>query len=245
MNEPLAANSDNLVQMDQQTLAQLRRGQYSAMEALVWRYQDRLFATALRIVQNPDDAADVVQETFVKALQHVRHFEGKSSLYTWLFRIAVNQAISLKRRRLSHPTQSLDAWDAEVTGPAQGNGSMSHGGGTGGVGGGMGGGINRQAAGLRKQMEQQTEPNPAAEAEAHMDHELVLRALGWLEPEQRAIIVLRDVEDCDYEQMAAILEVPLGTIKSRLFRARLALREELQRHHGRAPTESQREQEER
>jgi RNA polymerase sigma-70 factor (ECF subfamily) len=62
-------------------------------------------------------------------------------------------------------------------------------------------------------------------AEMRMEHERLIESLGRLEPDFRAVIVLRDVEECDYEQMAAILDVPVGTIKSRLFRARSALRE--------------------
>jgi RNA polymerase sigma-70 factor (ECF subfamily) len=186
---------------DEQTLSQLRRGHFSAMEELVGRYQDRLFATVLRLVGHPEDAADLVQETFVKAMQNVARFEGKSSLYTWLFRIAVNLSISHRRSRSYRDAVSLDAEPEE------------------------GDSLNRQAAGLRRQLSQDTESDPALIAQVHLEHERVLAALQQLEPDFRAIIVLRDVEDCDYEQIAAILEVPVGTVKSRLFRARSALRE--------------------
>jgi len=174
----------------------------------------------LRIVQNQDDAADIVQETFCKALQGIRRFEGKSSLYTWLFRIAVNLSINLRRKRQSHPSQSLDGWDMQA--------GVSSGGGADGM---NGAGVNQQAAGLRQQLAQDTEPDPALAASMHLDHAQVLEALGWLAPDQRALIVLRDIEDCDYDQIAEILEVPLGTIKSRLFRARVALRKEVLRLH--------------
>jgi RNA polymerase sigma-70 factor (ECF subfamily) len=187
---------------DEQTLAELRRGHWAAMEDLVQRYQDRLYATVLRLVGHPEDAADLVQETFVKAMQNVVRFEGKSSLYTWLFRIAVNLSISHRRSRSYRDAVSLDA---EPEDPA--------------------GNVNRQAAGLRKQLSQDTETDPALLAQIHLEHERVLAALQQLEPDFRAIIVLRDVEDCDYEQIAAILEIPVGTVKSRLFRARSALRE--------------------
>jgi RNA polymerase sigma-70 factor (ECF subfamily) len=187
---------------DEQTLAQLRRGNWAAMEDLVQRYQDRLYATVLRLVGHPEDAADLVQETFVKAMQNVARFEGKSSLYTWLFRIAVNLSISHRRSRSYRDAVSLDA-DPEDPG----------------------GHVNRQAAGLRKQLSQDTETDPALLAQIHLEHERLLAALQQLEPDFRAIIVLRDVEDCDYDQIAAILEVPVGTVKSRLFRARSALRE--------------------
>jgi RNA polymerase sigma-70 factor, ECF subfamily len=189
---------------DQQTLAQLRRGNWSAMEQLVSRYQDRLYATVLRMVNHPDDAADLVQETFVRAMQAVARFEGKSGLYTWLFRIAMNLAISHRRSNQYRAAVSLD----EDHGEDDGN-------------------VNRQAAGLRRQLAQSTEDDPALSVERKLEHERLTAALTALDPEFRAVIVLRDIDECDYDQMAAILEVPVGTIKSRLFRARLALREAL------------------
>ena len=186
---------------DERVLSELKRGHWSAMEGLVLRYQDRLYSTILRLVGHPEDAADLVQETFVRAMQNVARFEGKSTLYTWLFRIAVNLSISHRRSRTYRDAQSLDTEEDS------------------------GEGVNRQAASLRRQLSQDTEADPALSAECRMEHERLIRALSTLEPEFRAAIVLRDIEDCDYEQMAAILEVPVGTVKSRLFRARAALRD--------------------
>jgi RNA polymerase sigma-70 factor, ECF subfamily len=189
---------------DQQTLQQLRRGNWSAMEQLVSRYQDRLYVTVLRMVNHPDDAADLVQETFVRAMQGMARFEGKSGLYTWLFRIAVNLAISHRRSNQYRSSVSLEEDHEEDDGS-----------------------VNRQAAGLRRQLAQDTEDDPAESADRRLEHERLTAALAALDPEFRAVIVLRDIEECDYDQMSAILEVPVGTIKSRLFRARLALRETL------------------
>ena len=200
-----AAAPESLSFQDQRTLAQLRRGDWSAMEQLVSRYQDRLYATILRMVNHPDDAADLVQETFVRAMQGVARFEGKSALYTWLFRIAVNLALSHRRSNQYRAAASLDAGreDDEES-------------------------VNRQAAGLRRQLAQETEDDPALSAERRMEFERLMAALAALDPEFKAVIVLRDVEECDYDQIAAILEVPVGTVKSRLFRARMALRDALQ-----------------
>jgi RNA polymerase sigma-70 factor, ECF subfamily len=202
---PSEAAPASLSFQDQQALVQLRRGNWSAMEDLVRRYQDRLYVTLLRMVNDPDDAADLVQETFVRAMQGVARFEGKSALYTWLFRIAVNLALSHRRSNSYRKSVSLDA-DREAEENT----------------------VNRQAAGLRRQLSQETEDDPAISAERRMEYERLLEALAELEPDFRAVIVLRDVEECDYDQMAVILEVPVGTIKSRLFRARLALREALE-----------------
>jgi RNA polymerase sigma-70 factor, ECF subfamily len=184
---------------DQLTLSQLKRGNWSAMEDLVRRYQDRLFAAVLRMVGHPEDAADLVQETFVKAMQNVAKFEGKSTLYTWLFRIAINLSLSHRRAQRYRTAASLDGSPHDD--------------------------VNQQAAELRRQLAQGTELDPATQAEIHLEHERVLEAVAKLDPDFRAIIVLRDVEDCDYEQIGEILELPVGTVKSRLFRARAALRE--------------------
>ena len=184
---------------DQHTLSQLKRGNWSAMEELVHRYQDRLFSAVLRMVGHPEDAADLVQETFVRAMQNVAKFEGKSSLYTWLFRIAINLALSHRRSQRYRTAASLD-------GPVRGD-------------------VDQQAASLRRELAQGTEQDPAAQAEIHIEHERAVAALARLDPEFRAIIVLRDVEDCDYEQIGGILDLPVGTVKSRLFRARAALRD--------------------
>ena len=190
---------------DQQALAQLRRGNWASMEQLVQRYQDRLYAAVFRIVGHPEDAADLVQETFVKAMQNVSRFEGKSALYTWLFRIAVNLAISHRRAGVYRMALSLDGDPSRHEEHA----------------------VNQQAAALRRQLAQHTESDPAAAAEMRLEHERLVAALQKLDPDFRAVIVLRDIEDCDYEQIAEIMEVPVGTIKSRLFRARSALREAL------------------
>lgn len=187
---------------DHLSLAQLRRGNWAALEQLVERYKDRLYATVFRIVGHPEDAADLVQETFVKALQNVARFEGKSSLYTWLFRIAVNLAISHRRSNQYRLALSLD-------GDSTRDGDTA---------------VNQQAAALRRQLAQQTEQDPVEQTDLHLQYERVIAALQKLDPEFRAVIVLRDVEDCDYEQIAQIMDVPIGTIKSRLFRARSALR---------------------
>jgi RNA polymerase sigma-70 factor (ECF subfamily) len=184
-------------QQDQQTLSQLKRGNWSAVEDLVRRYQDRLFTTILRMVGHPDDAADLVQETFVRAMQNIGTFEGKSSLYTWLFRIAINLSLSHRRAGKYRRTTSIHPDDSEN--------------------------VNRQAASLR--LAQQTEPDPATDAETHMEHARLLEHLAALPADLRAIIILRDIEECDYDQIGAILDLPPGTVKSRLFRARAALRE--------------------
>jgi len=150
---------------------------------------------------NRADAEDLTQEAFVKALMSIGRFDGRSRFYTWLFRIAVNLTISALRKKKRRPTQSLDAGgskrDGEDSGPRLVDGLASN------------------------------EDRPE---ERVMDREtqgIVLEALGSLEEEYRCVITLRDLESFSYEEIADILEVPTGTIKSRLHRARLALRRKL------------------
>jgi len=203
VDQSLPANSTT--PDDQQILAQLRRGNFAAMEQLVLRYQNRLYTTVFRIVNQPDDAADLVQETFVKALENLTGFEGKSSFYTWLYRIAINLALTQKRRQRYRHAASLDA----AANPADD--------------------LNRQADTLRAQLAQHTEPDPATAAAAHLDAQRVLDALARLDLEPRTLIVMRDIDALDYQQIAETLEVPVGTVKSRLFRARVALRNAVER----------------
>ncbi len=189
---------------DEQIIGQLQRGQSAAVADLVRLYQDRLFGVMLRMTGNADDAAELVQETFLKALANLDRFKGHSSVYTWLFRIAINLALSRRRSNQRHPTVSLDALSEPVS-------------------------FNQQAANLRREFAQDTEGDPALVAAARVDHETVLEAMDQLDPALRAILVLRDIDDASYAQIAEVLEMPEGTVKSRIFRARVALREKVLR----------------
>jgi len=168
-----------------------RRGDRGAYGQLVVLYQDRLFNAVLRLVGDPEDARELAQEAFARGLNKIQSFRGESSPYTWLFRIAMNLAISSLRRVQRHKVFSLEGTNgSEIPGPS--------------------------IAG-----------EPAAEAERRELHGQVAAALGRIEADYRIVLVLRDIEGFDYQQMAELLDLPLGTVKSRLFRARLALRDEL------------------
>lgn len=170
-------------------------GNGAAFAVLVDRYQDRLYNTVYRLVGSAEDARDLLQDTFVKAYENLETFRGTSSLYTWLFRIAVNTSLSHRRKRKWARRTVPLAPDDDRPG-AEGWPDASA-------------------------------PDPAdatlsAEAEA-----VVQRALDALDEEHRTVIVLRDIQHCDYHEIAQILDVPTGTVKSRLHRARMTLREKL------------------
>jgi len=186
---------------DAALVEQCRKGDMQAFGSLVAKYQDRVFNAILRMCGDTHDAEELAQEAFLKALERMASFRGQSGFYTWLFRIAVNLTISQRRHERRLRFQSLsggpDGFD-----PAQGDG------------------LTVAAAGRR-------EPGPEAAAMAADESRRVLQALDELDDDFRVVVVLRDVEDMDYAEIANVLEVPVGTVKSRLHRARCILRDKL------------------
>lgn len=182
-------------------LEQCRQGELSAFARLVAKYQDRIYNACWRICGHREDARDLTQQTFANALESIGTFRGSSSFYTWLFRIAVNLAISHQRSQARTASLSLDS-------PTDRDG-------------------RHQASSLAARL-----PNPGS-LEPHDQlgrrelHSLVARALQNLDEEHRVVVVLRDIEGFDYQQIAEILQVAVGTVKSRLHRARMALRQQL------------------
>jgi len=156
----------------------------------VRRYQDRLYNTAFRLMGNAVDAQDVVQEAFLNAYQSLGSFKGDSLFFTWLYRIAVNTAISLKRKQ-------------RVMASIHGSGP------------------ERPAV---EPLDAADQSRPGYALEQAEDEQRVQRALDRLSPEHRTVLVLKEIEGQKYEAMAEILGVPIGTIRSRLHRARLELR---------------------
>jgi RNA polymerase sigma-70 factor (ECF subfamily) len=166
------------------------QGDPAAFGELVLRHQDRAFNLAFRLTGSREDAADAVQEAFLKAYRGIQSFRRQSSFYTWLFRIVVNEVRSRRRSGAARrPSFSLDAAD----GP-----------------------------GLRADG-----PDPSEQASLAERRQIVEEALQSLEFDQRAIIALRDIEGRDYAEIAQVLGCPQGTVKSRLHRARMALKDAL------------------
>ncbi|RIK83223.1 MAG: RNA polymerase subunit sigma-70 [Planctomycetota bacterium] len=178
------------VSSDAQLVEAASAGDCSAFGELVGRYQDRLFNTMLRICGSREDAADAVQDAFVQAFVKLGSFRGDAQFYTWLYRIAMNLALS--RRRRARPTASLETARADAGEEA----------------------VDRH-------------PGPDDRLLAREQAEQVQSALALLAEQHRKILVLREIEGCSYEVIADILELPVGTVRSRLFRARLQLRERL------------------
>ena len=188
---------------DRELVRRVKSGQTQAYGELIRRYQDRVFNACWRICGHLEDARDLTQDAFLKAFENLDAFRQESGFYTWVFRVAVNLALSHKRTAARRRTVSLDG-DPRTAG--------THAGGT-------------QAAGLLPPVERSHEESPSRRVdEAEIQGELV-RALSALDDEHRAVVVLRDIEGFDYREIGAILELPTGTVKSRLHRARAALRD--------------------
>ena len=202
---PAATAAGALVRGETSELELIRKaqaGDRGAYGKLVLLYQDRLFNAVVRMVGDREESRELTQETFTRGLAKIDGFRGEASPYTWLFRIATNLCISRLRKIQRHRTFSLDG------ATSQGN-------------------SDDQASSLLDRVKPDSAPRPEEELERKERGQQVVAALGRLDPEYRAVLVMRDIEGFDYQQMADVLGLPLGTLKSRLFRARLALRDEL------------------
>jgi RNA polymerase sigma-70 factor (ECF subfamily) len=171
-----------------------RAGQTEAFGVLVERYQERLFQMIRRLTASAEDSKDILQDTFLRAFQKLDQFQGESSFYTWIYRIAVNLALSGYRRQRSR------AW--------LGKKSERY-------------GLHEEPA------DESTDADPAFPIEQAERERLVQWALGQLGPEQRAVVVLKDFDGRRYEEISAVLQIPVGTVRSRLHRARSELRDRL------------------
>jgi len=179
---------------DHRLIAASLKGDTTAFGELVRRYQDRLYNTVYRLLDNADDAQDVVQDAFLNAYQSLDGFKGDSQFFTWLYRIAVNTAISHKRKQ--RLTLSIDT--------------------------------GRNGEGRIEPLDTADTSRPGHALEQAEEQRRVQRALNRLSAEHRAVLVMKDMDGRKYEEMADVLGVPIGTIRSRLHRARSELRELLE-----------------
>ena len=177
-----------------------RTGDRAAFGRLIALYQDRVFNVCLRMCGSHSDAEDYAQEAFIKAMRSIDRFDGRSRFYTWLFRLAVNVTLSGRRKGGREAMWSLDYGRADDRNA--GRGSMR----------------DRLAA---------SDAGPAEQAMMRDEHAKVLAALAELDEDHRAAVILRDVESLDYAEIAEVLGVAVGTVKSRLHRARMELRNRL------------------
>lgn len=174
----------------------LRAAREDAYEELIQRFQQPIYNTVYRMLSDPNDAHDVVQDVFFKVFRRIHAFRGESSLKTWIYRIAVNEACNRRRYFQRHIRQELaldagstEGWNPEDTLAVNGR-------------------------------------SPFDEVLGREQHELLQHALSRINPVYRAAVILRDIEELSYEEIADVLQVALGTVKSRILRGREALRAE-------------------
>ncbi|CAN5216741.1 sigma-70 family RNA polymerase sigma factor [soil metagenome] len=185
---------------DADVVALAKEGRESAFRELVRRYERPVFSLVYRLVRDRDIAEDLAQETFVKVLNNIERYRPEFKFSSWLFKIANNVAIDHLRKR-SVDTVSLDGsrWATSTD--------------------------EMQATSVRAV---DTSQSPLEELESRELGGAIERAISSLRPEYRACILLRHVEDRSYEEIAATLDLPLGTVKTYIHRARHELRKALE-----------------
>src|SRR6476659_7321994 len=175
----------------------LRQGDGYAYEELIGRFQQPVYVLALRLLNDTSDASDVTQEVFLKVFRNVGSFRGQSTLKTWIYRITVNEAHNARRWFFRHRKADVE--------------------------------LDRNPDESRnwKEIIPDRSRSPFDEAFDSEQHIMIEAALKRINPIFREAVALRDISDLAYEEIAEILGVSLGTVKSRILRGREALREEL------------------
>jgi len=186
---------------DSALVKQYRNGDSQALETLIIKYQGRIYNVILKICANPDDAVELTQETFVKVMENLDKFAGRSSFYTWIFRIAVNLTLNYCKRKVKLGFRSLEAEEL-------GSDSVKN--------------------TLKSFLVNTSAPDPAIITQNKELCSIVINLLMKLDENQRTVVVLRDIESMSYEKISTVTGVELGTVKSRLSRARNNLREMLE-----------------
>jgi RNA polymerase sigma-70 factor (ECF subfamily) len=184
---------------DQEIVAFAREGREAAYRELIRRYERPVFSLILRMVRDRQLAEDLAQETFIKALNAIGSYRPEFKFSSWIFKIANNAAIDHLRRR-EVDTLSIDGAPNATTAE------------------------DIEATALQVGDRGET---PLAELEARELGSAIERAIGRLRPEYRSCIMLRHVEGLAYEEIAQLLELPLGTVKTYIHRARHELRDML------------------
>jgi RNA polymerase sigma-70 factor, ECF subfamily len=165
-------------------IRKFKRGEASAFNDIVHKYQDRIFNLCIYMLRDTYDAQDAAQDCFIKACRALHDFSPEASLYTWLYRIAMNTCLDYRRKRIQNRTDSQS---------------------------------------MPEDMPSQ-QPSPEKLYEAKEISEAVQAAMQKMPEKLRAAIVLREIEGLSYEEIAEVLDISSGTVKSRISRAREELR---------------------
>jgi len=183
-------------------VAELKAGSEAAYTWLIGEFQQPVYGLVYRVVNDPADAADTTQDVFLKVFRGMKHFHGESSLKTWIYRIALHEAANRRRWWFRHKAKETSIEPAESEGT----------------------GLTENAMQLAL-----TDPSdsPFDSVAHHEVQHRVEEELRKVPEPYRTTLILRDLEEMSYEEIAEVLEVSLGTVKSRLTRGREALRQRL------------------
>ena len=184
-------------------ISRLRERDEQAFSEIVHTYGDKVFSLIYRMLGNRQEAEDVAQDVFITVFKTIESFRGEAKFSTWLLRIAANHSKNRIKHLARRPTEGVDPEDVSQV--------------------------------------RQSEDRPTPPVQAHIDapdkmleaaeiDKLLQKKIGDLPEDQRLLIVLRDIEEMSYEEIGEITGLPEGTIKSRLHRARMAIKEELDKH---------------
>jgi RNA polymerase sigma-70 factor (ECF subfamily) len=187
-------------------IERLRAGEMTAFDELVEQYQSLVHALAFRILNDPEDARDATQETFLKIYRHFSNFRGEASLKTWICRIAINQARSMERWWRRRHRCNLISLDSPII-------TL---------------GLLEETERSLKDSLESDEATPEAEVLRRERSARLERALADLKKDFRIAVILRDIEGLSYEEIAWVTEVSVGTVKSRIARGREMLKEIVQ-----------------
>lgn len=187
-NKRKSAHDENIV------IERCKKGDLSAFDELVRRYEKPVYNFAYRMAGNYDDASDIASEALIKVFNAIGSFRGDASFTTWLYRIVTNVYLDHRKRRRGRGDVSLDEYLELDEGS-----------------------VPRQVV--------DTAPTPSEEFEIRARNDALMRAVGELPEYQRMMVLLFHGQGLSYEEIAEIMSLPIGTVKSRLNRARLALRE--------------------
>jgi RNA polymerase sigma-70 factor (ECF subfamily) len=183
-------------------IAELKAGSEQAYAWLIGEFHQPIYGLIYRIVNDPSDAADTTQEVFLKVFRGMKHFHGESSLKTWIYRIALHEASNRRRWWFRHKAQETSIEQAETG--------------------------ENQYPGEDRLVDRGESP---FDQYAHAEIRAVVEvALTHVSEPYRTAIILRDLEEMSYEEIAEVLQISLGTVKSRITRGRDALRKRLARY---------------
>jgi RNA polymerase sigma-70 factor (ECF subfamily) len=190
---------------EQQLVSAAQEGDAEALAALLRAYQRRIYGVCARMVGRRDEAGDLTQEALIKVIEGLHSYDGRARFSTWLIRVTMNVCITHLRRERLRRHRSLGA--VERVGP------------------GAAGPEHWPAPGPAADPR---EPGGLSRVQQAETRARLLEALDSIDADMRSILVLRDLQQLEYQQIAEVFDIPIGTVKSRLFRAREALRDALE-----------------